>query len=122
MFATIVVGTDGSETAGVAVHRAIELAAQSSALLHVVNAARLVSVSQIAQAAAAGAATFDIENVNRGIEAESALVCEHVVDQAKQAGVKCETHVVSGDPADALISVAEQTNADRAAIPVTARY
>src|SRR3954453_3733708 len=112
MFTTIVVGTDGSETASVAVARAVELAKQNSATLHVVNAARLVSMSHVASAAAAGAPTFDVENVNRGIEAEGRTICDHAVDHAKQAGVKCETHVVSGDASDALITVAEEVGAD----------
>jgi nucleotide-binding universal stress UspA family protein len=112
MFSTIVVGTDGSETATAAVSKAIELAKQSDATLHVVNAARLVSISHVASAAAAGAPTFDVENVNRGIEAEGKAICDHAVGQSQQADVKCETHVVSGDPADALISVAETVGAD----------
>ena len=112
MFATIVVGTDGSETANLALSRAIELAKQNDATLHVVNAHRLVSTSQVAHAAAAGAPSFDVENVNRGIEAESQLVCDHAVQQANQAGVKCEAHQCAGDPADALIDIAEQTGAD----------
>jgi len=112
MFTTIVVGTDGSETATAAVGKAIELAALHSATLHVVNAARLVSISHVASAAAAGAPTFDIENVNRGIEAEGKAICDHAVEQAKQAGVKCEPHVVSGEASDALISVAETVDAD----------
>ena len=47
MFSTIVVGTDGSETATAAVSKAIELAKQNDATLHVVNAARLVSISHV---------------------------------------------------------------------------
>jgi len=112
MFESIVVGTDGSQTATIAVQQAVELAALHGATLHLVHAHRLVSAGQMANAAVAGAPTFDIEGVNRGIEEESRQVGVHAASQAERAGVKCETHLVPGDAADALIDVAEQVGAD----------
>ena len=75
MFDVIVVGTDGSETASVALAKAIELAGHEGATLHVVHAHRLVSAAQLGQAASVGAPTFDIAQVNRGIEDDSRQVC-----------------------------------------------
>ncbi len=112
MYQVIVVGTDGSETAGVAVHHAVELARLSGATLHIVNAHRLVSAANMAQAAGAGAATFDLGAVNDGIVDESKLVCERASEEARRAGVTVETHAVASDPSDALLDVAEQVHAD----------
>jgi nucleotide-binding universal stress UspA family protein len=112
MFDVIVVGTDGSETASAAVTRAAELAALSGATLHIVHAHRLVSAGQMGQAAAAGAATFDLHSVNQGIADEGRTICSRAVGQAETAGVKCETHVRDGDPAAALLDVAEAVGAD----------
>jgi len=112
MFDVIVVGTDGSETAAVAVERAFEIAAIAGGTVHVVHAHHLVSVAQLASSATYGAPNFDIDNVNKGIEAQSRSVVEHVAQRAERQGVKCETHLRDDDAAHALISVAEQVGAD----------
>jgi nucleotide-binding universal stress UspA family protein len=112
MFDVIVVGTDGSETASAAVSKAIALAEKTGATLHIVHANRLVSVGQLGQAASVGAPTFDLDAVNRGINEESKTICERAVQHAEEAGVKTETHIAPGDPADVLIDVAEQVGAD----------
>lgn len=54
MYKVIVVGTDGSETAGVAVHDATALAKLTDATLHVVNAHQPLSMSTAATSATAG--------------------------------------------------------------------
>jgi nucleotide-binding universal stress UspA family protein len=112
VFDVIVVGTDGSETASVALGKAIELAERTGATLHIVHAHRLVSAAQLGQAASVGAPTFDIEQVNRGIQDESRQVCGRAVSVAEAAGVKVETHQVPGDASDALLDVAQQVGAD----------
>jgi nucleotide-binding universal stress UspA family protein len=112
MFDVIVVGTDGSETASYAVAKATDLANTCGATLHIVHAHRLVSAAQMASAATAGAPTFDIDNVNRGIEQQSGLVLEQAAQQAAAAGVKCETHAISGDAADVLVDLASQVGAE----------
>jgi nucleotide-binding universal stress UspA family protein len=113
MFEVIVVGTDGSETASVAVEKALEIARTAGATVHVVHAHHLVSVGQLAASSATyGAPNLDVEKVNQGIEAQSRTVVDHVAEQAQRAGVKCETYVLEGDPAHALIDVAEQVGAD----------
>jgi nucleotide-binding universal stress UspA family protein len=112
MFGVIVVGTDGSESAGVAVGHATALAALSNGTLHVVSAYRPVSVASVAMAATAGAATVDVEAVNRGAAAEAEQVCDHAVATAHRQGVSCQVHAVPGEPADALIAVAKDVAAD----------
>jgi nucleotide-binding universal stress UspA family protein len=112
MFDVIVVGTDGSESAGIAVHHATKLAKLANATLHIVSAYREVSLGTVAMAASAGASTVDVEQVNRGMTAQGALVCEHAASAAQRDGVKVELHAVPGDAADALVSVATQVGAD----------
>jgi nucleotide-binding universal stress UspA family protein len=112
MFDVIVVGTDGSDTAAVAVEKALEIARLSGGIVHVVHAYQLVSAGQMASAVTAGAPTIDIERLNQGIEATGGGVVGHVAEQAERSGVKCEAHLRTDDPAHALIDVAEQVGAD----------
>jgi nucleotide-binding universal stress UspA family protein len=80
--------------------------------LHVVCAYRPVALSGMALAAGAGAATIDVELVNKGVAAEAAEVCEHAAAQARRDGATCEVHAVPGEPADVLIGVAKDVKAD----------
>ena len=112
MYQRIVVGTDGSETAGVALHHAIQLAKATGATLHVVNSYKPVLAGSIGSTAAVGGPTFDIEALNGGLEHESSVICSHAASQAERENVKCETHTMMGDPADSLIDLAEQLDAD----------
>ncbi|HEY5170497.1 MAG TPA: universal stress protein [Acidimicrobiia bacterium] len=112
MFEVVVVGTDGSESAGVAVREATALTALTNGTLPVVTAYRPVSVTSVAMAATAGAATVHVEAVNRGAATETEQECKHAVADARRQGVKCEVHAVPGEPADALIAVAKEVRAD----------
>ena len=112
MFEVIVVGTDGSDSAAVAVRHATALAKQTGGTLHVVSVYRPVSLGSVAIAASAGISTVDVEDVNRGVAAEGAQVADHAATEAKDQGVKVEKHVVPGEPADALVSIAKDVGAD----------
>ena len=112
MFRDIVVGTDGSESAGIAVGRATELAKLTGATLHIVCAYKPVSVGGVALAASAGAPTVDIAGMNQGATDQSELVCEHAASEPRREGVTVELHPVPGDAADVLVSVAEQVGCD----------
>jgi len=112
MYKTIVVGTDGSETAGVALHHAVELAKACNATLHIVNVYKPMSTGNLASSAMAGGPTFDLAAVNSGLENESTVICSRAASQAEAANVKHETHAIPGDPADVLIELAEQVDAD----------
>lgn len=112
MFKQIVVGTDGSETAGIAVQRATALAALTGATLHIVNAYRSLSVSTAALAATSGVTPVDIDAINRSVVADSRDKCEHAATEARRQGVNVELHDVPADPADALVSVAQDVGAD----------
>jgi nucleotide-binding universal stress UspA family protein len=112
MFEVIVVGSDGSGSAAIAVRRATELAKLTGATLHVVTAYREVSLGSVAMAASSGAATVDVEHVNESVAAGGLQVCERAATEARRDGVKVETHAVPGDAADVLVEVAEAVGAD----------
>ncbi len=87
MFKTIVVGTDGSNTAEKAVGEASELASAVGASMHIVRAV-----------------------AGPGGDPEGEL--ERAAETAKQAGVEAETHIVRDDASEALIAAAEEHDAD----------
>jgi nucleotide-binding universal stress UspA family protein len=110
MFARIVVGSDGSETAGEAVRQAAELAKLSGARLDIVSAFDPIPPQRVREEAreAPGDVQHEIsprEDVN--------LILNNAKGAAKQAGVEeVQTHATEGDPADAILDVAEQVKAD----------
>jgi nucleotide-binding universal stress UspA family protein len=112
MYKAIVVGTDGSETADIAVREAAMLAKWSGATLHIVHAYRAVLLGEAAMAATAGGPMVDIENVNKSISENADIICSAAASTAEREGVTVVGHVVSGDPSDALISVAQEVSAD----------
>jgi nucleotide-binding universal stress UspA family protein len=109
LFDRIVVGTDGSDTATEAVRRAIELAKMSGGRLEIVAAFEPVTRTRVReeQAELPGDVSHAVgprEDVN--------VILDRAVGDAKQDGVEAEPHPREGDPADAILDVAEETNAD----------
>ena len=108
MFAEIVAGTDGSDTAAGAVALAVDLAQRCGANLHLVSAYQDPATS-VAVAHTGAVAVPDTSLT--AFEVQSS--CEELLaDVAKQAGSIPVTHAVPGAPADVLISVAESVGAD----------
>jgi nucleotide-binding universal stress UspA family protein len=109
VFTRIVVGTDGSETAGEAVRQAIDLAKLTGAQLSIVSAYQPVSSRRVQgeQLDAPADVQHEIgprEDVN--------LVLEAAAAEARKAEVEAQVHPVQADPADAILNVAEETGAD----------
>jgi nucleotide-binding universal stress UspA family protein len=109
VFTRIVVGTDGSETAGEAVRQAVDLAKLAGARLSIVSAYAPVSKRRVQseQEGAPADVQYEIgprEDVN--------LVLDAAAAEAKKEGVEVRTHPVEGDPADAILNVAEEIKAD----------
>jgi nucleotide-binding universal stress UspA family protein len=110
MFGRIVVGTDGSETAAEAVRQASELAKLSGAQLDIVSAFEPIPQQRVKAEAreAPGDVQYEIsprEDVN--------LILDAASGEAKKAGVEeVQTHAREGEPADAILDVAEEINAD----------
>lgn len=109
MFNRIVVGTDGSETAAEAVRQAVELAKLSGAQLSLVSAYEPVSGRRI-QDEQEGAPA-DVQH-QIGPREDVNLVLDSAAATVKQEGIEVQTHPVEGNPADAILEVAEQTDAD----------
>jgi nucleotide-binding universal stress UspA family protein len=109
MFRTIVVGTDGSETAGKAVAQAAELAAQVDATLLVVSAFEPVSGARLREEAEQ--APDDVRwMVNPREDVDATL--SSATELAELQGVATRTFARQGDPADAILDVAEEQGAD----------
>lgn len=112
MYKQIVVGTDGSSGANMAVDAAIELARLTGAVLHVVNAFKVSSAYHLAAATEVGIPVDAIAQSNEVLRAQGQRICDDAVQRADSAGVKAEGHCVGGDAADALLKVAEDAQCD----------
>ena len=99
MSESIVVGTDGSQTATQAVLAAIELARAFDKPLHIVSAYR-------PQTGHVSGSPEHAATVSERDRVESIL--SDVGSRARQSGVKVETHARAGDPADELLKAAEE--------------
>ncbi len=109
MFGSIVVGTDGSDTANEAVRQATELAKALDAEVHVVSAYEPVPEGRLRQERKD--VPGDLQwSINEREDVEATLA--EAADNIKGAGVKVETFSREGDPADAILDVAEEQNAD----------
>jgi nucleotide-binding universal stress UspA family protein len=106
MFKTIVVGTDGSDTADRAVNRAAELAALTGADLHLVSAYRQAPV-RVGDGSVAEAADW---SVGGDYKADAAL--QRTIARLRGKGISIDEHAPKGDPADAIVAVAVSENAD----------
>ena len=109
MFKSIVVGTDGSETATQAVRQAVDLAKEIGAKIELVSAYEPVSDQRLREE------RTDVPDdlqwmVNPREDVDATL--QDAAEQAKEAGVDVETYARQGDPADAILDVAEEQHAD----------
>jgi nucleotide-binding universal stress UspA family protein len=109
MFGSIVVGTDGSETAGEAVRQATELAKAVGAKIALVSAFEPVGNQRLREERQE--VPEDVQwMVNEREDVEATL--RDAAEQVEAAGVEVETFSRQGDPADAILDVAEEQNAD----------
>ena len=105
MFGSIVVGTDGSDTAKEAVRQATELAKALGAEVNVVSAYEPVPEARLRQERKN--VPGDIQwSINEREDVEATL--NEAADNIRGAGVKVETFPREGDPADAILDVAEE--------------
>ena len=109
MFKSIVVGTDGSDTATEAVRQAVELAAAVGAKVELVSAYEPVPEARLRSERRD--APEDVQwaiNPQEDVEVTLAGAAEI----AHGAGVEVEIFSRRGDPADAILDVAEESSAD----------
>jgi nucleotide-binding universal stress UspA family protein len=109
MFDSIVVGTDGSETANEAVRQATELAKAVGSSIELVSAYEPVSSARLREEAQQ--VPKDLEwMVNPREDVDATL--KAAAEQIGEAGVEVQTYAREGDPADAILDVAEERNSD----------
>jgi nucleotide-binding universal stress UspA family protein len=109
MFDRIVVGTDGSETANEAVRQATELAKAVGSSIDLVSAYEPVSSARLREEAQQ--VPKDMEwMVNPREDVDATL--KAAGEQIEEAGVEVHTHAREGDPADAILDVAEERKTD----------
>ncbi len=109
MYRSIVVGTDGSDTASEAVAQAIELSRALGARLLVVSAYEPVPGSRLRDEARNAPADVQwLVNPRKDVDATLA----EAAARARQAGVEVDVFPRQGDPADAILDVAEEQGAD----------
>ena len=104
MFSSVVVGTDGSDTAAEAVRSAIQLAQLCGATLHVVTAYKPQPVRGV------GVPDEFRDQLGSGGTADALLESECA--RGRAAGLEVQGHTGTGDPAEAIVHVAEQEKAD----------
>jgi nucleotide-binding universal stress UspA family protein len=109
MFRSIVVGTDGSPTAGIALAEAVRLAAAMDAKLEIVTAYEPVSKARL-EAEGRSAPEDQQWAINPSEEADATL--QIAADVASGAGVEGRVHAREGGAADAILDVAEEHGAD----------
>jgi len=110
LYRTIVVGTDGSESADQALRHAGALSQVSGTeVIHVVMASRRVERAEVQMA---------MDDIPEDLDAHPDLYAsdKFVLANAEQLlepfGVTVKTHLVADGAADAIIAVAEQVDAD----------
>ena len=110
MFRSIVVGTDGSQTAAEAVRQAVQLAKDLGAKLEIVSAYEPVSDQRLRSERTE--VPGDMQwMVNQREDVDATL--REAAENAKTAGVQdVEIFARQGDPADAILDVAEETGSD----------
>jgi len=109
VFKSIVVGTDGSDTATQAVQQAVELASAVGASIDLVSAYE--PVPQYRLSAERRQTPEDLQwaiNPREDVDA----VLEAAAGIARAAGVQVEVFPRQGDPADAILDVAEERGSD----------
>jgi nucleotide-binding universal stress UspA family protein len=109
MFRSIVVGTDGSDTATQAVRQAVDLAKATGARVELVSAYEPVGSQRLREESQQ--APEDVQwSINPREDVDATL--EDAAEVAREASVEVEAHARQGDPADAILDVAEEKKAD----------
>ncbi len=109
MFKSIVVGTDGSDTAGQAVRQAVDLARAVGAKIELVSAYEPVPSQRLREERRD--APEDLQwAINPREDVDATL--QAAAEVARAAGVEVNICPRQGDPADAILDVAEERDAD----------
>ncbi len=108
MFSSIVVGIDGSDTAREAVRQATVLARSVGARIALVSAYEPVSDARLRESIAVPRDLHWIINPREDVEKTLGAAAAEI----REAGVDVEVFARQGDPADAILDVAEERGSD----------
>jgi len=108
MFSSIVVGIDGSDTAREAVRQATLLADSVGARIELVSAYAPVSDARLRESIEVPQDLHWIINPREDVEA----TLEEAAAEIRAAGVQVDVFARQGDPADAILDVAEERGSD----------
>ena len=108
MFGSIVVGTDGSDTAAKAVRQAIGLARAVGARIELVSAYEPVTDARLREEIVVPEDLHWMINPRDDVLA----TLEAAAAEVRAAGVEVEVFARQGDPADAILDVAEERGSD----------
>ncbi len=108
MFSSIVVGIDGSDTAREAVRQATVLARSVGARIALVSAYEPVSDARLRESIAVPRDLHWIINPREDVDA----TLEEAAAEIRASGVEVEVFARQGDPADAILDVAEERGSD----------
>ena len=109
MFRSIVVGTDGSESAAIAVAGAAEIARLTGATLHIATVGGATTSAMLGDPLAGSAAMSVAAEETRD---ELNTIVERAAEPAQAQGVTVATHTLIGSAAQALCDLAESVGAD----------
>lgn len=104
MYDSILLPTDGSDGAGLAVEKAIALAAEHDATLLVLNVVDITAASAIPEAQA--------KSIRELLSNAGEAHISEVADQASKAGVVVESLIREGNAAAEILDVAEAESVD----------
>jgi nucleotide-binding universal stress UspA family protein len=108
MFGSIVVGTDGSDTAGEAVRQATALAKNVGDSIELVSAYEPLTSARLREEQTQVPKDMEwMVNPREDVDATLKTAAESI----EAAGVTVTIHAREGDPADAILDVAEEVNA-----------
>ncbi len=108
MFSSIVVGIDASDTAAEAVRQATVLARSVGARIELVSAYEPVTDARLRESIAMPEDLHWIINPREDVE----VTLEAAAARIREAGVDVEVFARQGDPADAILDVAEERGSD----------
>ena len=110
MFTSIVVGTDGSDTATEAVRQAIALASFVGARIELVSAYEPVPKLRLREESVHASEADSNWMVN--VREDVLATLESAAADVRAAGIEVEVFARQGDPADAILDVAEERASD----------
>lgn len=109
VYKTIVIGTDGSPTAGRALARAVETAKLNGARLVIVTAYKELTGRELQETRAALPDEYAWQVTSTG---DTDQVLKGAAGVAEKEGLAVTTRAVAGDPTQAILDVADDEEAD----------